>query len=83
MVGPRSERCTCWTVRLAGAVDGSLPRTVLVPGDLDRPVQCSDARDIATWSVDTHASARDAGDPALTDGAFAALEPQLVALVRG
>ena len=51
MVGPRSTRCTCWPVRLAGALDVSLPRTVLVPGDLDRPVQHSDARDIAAWSV--------------------------------
>ena len=51
MVGPRSTRYTYWPVRLAGALDGSLPRTVLVPGDLDRPVQHSDARDIAAWSV--------------------------------
>ena len=51
MVGPRSTRYTYWPVRLAGALDGSLPRTVLVPGDLDRGVQYSDARDIAAWSV--------------------------------
>ena len=51
MVGPRSTRYTYWPVRLAGALDGSLGRTVLVPGDLDRPVQYSDARDIAAWSV--------------------------------
>ncbi|GAA3564326.1 SDR family oxidoreductase [Microlunatus spumicola] len=51
MVGPRSDRYTYWPVRLAGALDGSLPRTVLLPGDLDRPVQYSDARDIAAWSV--------------------------------
>lgn len=51
MVGPRSDRYTYWPVRLAGALDGSLPRTVLLPGDLDRPVQYSDARAIAAWSV--------------------------------
>ena len=51
MVGPRSDRYTYWPVRLAGALDGSLPRTVLLPGDLDRGVQYSDARDIAAWSV--------------------------------
>ncbi|MGI3783477.1 MAG: NAD-dependent epimerase/dehydratase family protein [Janthinobacterium lividum] len=51
MVGPRSTRYTYWPVRLAGALDGSLPRTVLLPGDLDRVVQYSDARDIAAWSL--------------------------------
>ncbi|MGI3779431.1 MAG: NAD-dependent epimerase/dehydratase family protein [Janthinobacterium lividum] len=51
MVGPRSTRYTYWPVRLAGALDGTLPRTVLLPGDLDRGVQYSDVRDIATWSV--------------------------------
>ena len=51
MVGPRSTRYTYWPVRLAGALDGTLPRTVLLPGDLDRAVQCSDARSIAAWSV--------------------------------
>ncbi len=51
MVGPRSTRCTYWPVRLAGALDGSLAPTVLVPGDLDRAVQYSDARSIAAWSV--------------------------------
>lgn len=51
MVGPRSTRYTYWPVRLAGALDGSLSRTVLLPGDLDRAVQYSDARDIAAWSV--------------------------------
>lgn len=53
MVGPRdpSQRYTWWPVRLAGAMTGTLPRRVLVPGDPDRPVQCSDARDIAGWVV--------------------------------
>lgn len=49
MVGPRTERYTWWPVRIAGAVAGTLPRTVLLPGDPDRAVQYSDARDIARW----------------------------------
>ena len=49
MVGPRTERYTWWPVRIAGAVVGTLPRTVLLPGDPDRTVQYSDARDIARW----------------------------------
>jgi len=102
MAGPRSTRYTYWPVRLAGALDGSLPRTVLVPGDLDRPVQHSDDRDIAAWSVrmlaaerggtydgvgpgraDTLTWAREAAEPALTDGLFAELEPRLVERLRG
>ena len=51
MCGPRALRYNYWPVRIAGALDGSLPRTVLVPGDLDRTVQYSDARDIAAWAV--------------------------------
>lgn len=51
MCGPRALRYNYWPVRIAGAVDGSLPRTVLVPGDPDRTVQYSDARDIAAWLV--------------------------------
>lgn len=51
MVGPRSTRYTYWLVRIAGALDGTLGRTVLLPGDLDRAVQYSDARSIAAWSV--------------------------------
>ncbi len=51
MVGPRGTRYTYWPVRLAKAVRGELPRTVLMPGDPDRDVQYSDARDIAAWVV--------------------------------
>lgn len=51
MVGPRSPRFTYWPLRLAGARDRTLPRRVLVPGDPERPVQFSDARDIARWSI--------------------------------
>jgi nucleoside-diphosphate-sugar epimerase len=51
MVGPRSTRFTYWPVRVAGAAVDRLPRSILVPGDRDRSVQYSDARDIAAWSV--------------------------------
>lgn len=51
MVGPRSSRFTYLAVRFAGALDGSLPATVLVRGKLGRVVQYSDARDIADWSL--------------------------------
>ncbi len=51
MVGPRGTRYNYWPVRLARALRGELPRTVLVPGDPDRDVQYSDARDIAAWAV--------------------------------
>jgi 2'-hydroxyisoflavone reductase len=53
MVGPAdpSTRFTYWPVRLAAAARGDLPRSVLVPGDRERPVQYSDARDIAGWAV--------------------------------
>jgi 2'-hydroxyisoflavone reductase len=51
MVGPRGTRYTYWPLRLAKAVRGELPRTVLLPGDPDRDVQYSDARDIAAWVV--------------------------------
>lgn len=51
MVGPRGTRYNYWPVRLAKALRGELPRTVLLPGDPDRHVQYSDARDIAAWVV--------------------------------
>lgn len=51
MVGPRGSRYTYWPVRFARALGGELPREVLVPGDLERNVQYSDARDIAAWTV--------------------------------
>lgn len=51
MVGPRSRRYPYWPRRVAGAVDGSLPRRVVVPGEPDRDIQYSDARDIAAWAV--------------------------------
>lgn len=58
MVGPRTERYTWWPVRIAGAVAGTLPRTVLLPGDPDRAVQYSDARDIARWVLTMLAGGR-------------------------
>ena len=51
MVGPRSRRFPYWPMRIAGAVEGWLPRVVPVPGDPDRDVQYSDARDIAAWTI--------------------------------
>lgn len=51
MVGPRdpSHRFTHWPVRLRRALEDGGP--VPLPGDLDRPVQYSDARDVAGWIV--------------------------------
>lgn len=53
MVGPRdpSSRFTHWPVRLRAALEGRRPAAVPLPGDLDRPVQYSDARDVAAWIV--------------------------------
>lgn len=61
MVGPRdpTSRFTHWPVRFAAAFAGRLARRVPVPGDLDRIVQYSDARDIASWIVDSVAAGRD------------------------
>ncbi|HEX8519798.1 MAG TPA: NAD-dependent epimerase/dehydratase family protein [Pseudonocardia sp.] len=60
MVGPRdpTHRFTYWPRRLAGALAGSRPATVLVPGDPDRTVQYSDARDTAAWVVAMVAAGR-------------------------
>ena len=49
MVGPRTERFSWWPLRLRAALDETLSRTVVLPGDPERPVQYSDARDIARW----------------------------------
>ena len=51
MVGPRdpTDRFTWWPVRFAGALAGQVP--VLTPGDPERPVQFTDARDLAAWMV--------------------------------
>ncbi len=51
MVGPRdpTDRFSWWPARFARSLaDGS---EILAPGDPDRPVQFSDARDIAAWMV--------------------------------
>ncbi|QIN78058.1 epimerase [Rubrobacter marinus] len=53
MVGPRdpTDRFSWWPVRLARTLaEGD---EVLAPGDENRPVQFSDARDIASWMVRT------------------------------
>ena len=54
MVGPRdpSHRFTWWPLRLHRALHGTAGRVVPAPGDPARPVQYSDARDIARWVVD-------------------------------
>ena len=51
MVGPRdpTDRFTWWPLRFSGALSGQQP--VLAPGDPDRPVQFTDARDLAAWLV--------------------------------
>lgn len=53
MVGPRdpSDRFSYWPLRLARAHAGTREGPVLVPGDPARPVQYSDVRDVADWSV--------------------------------
>lgn len=51
MVGPRdpTDRFTWWPMRFARALQDGAP--VLAPGDPDRPVQFTDARDLAAWTV--------------------------------
>ena len=51
MVGPRdpTDRFTWWPVRFTRALGGRVP--VLTPGDPERPVQFTDARDLAAWMV--------------------------------
>lgn len=51
MVGPRdpTDRFTWWPLRFAEALSGRRP--VLAPGDPERPVQFTDARDLAAWMV--------------------------------
>lgn len=53
MVGPRdpSHRFTWWPLRFHRALAGTAPRTVVAPGDPERAVQYSDARDVAAWTV--------------------------------
>lgn len=61
MVGPGdpTDRFTWWPVRLARALADEAPRRVLAPGDPQRPVQYSDARDIAAFFSTALADARD------------------------
>lgn len=56
MVGPRdpTDRFSWWPARLARAL--ATRDEVLAPGDPDRPVQFTDARDLAGWMVGMLAS---------------------------
>lgn len=58
MVGPRdpTDRFSWWPVRLARALSDS--DEVLAPGAPDRPVQFTDARDLAVWMVRMLAAGR-------------------------
>ncbi len=60
MVGPRSDRFSWWPARFAAALAGEdgFSRRVVVPGDPQRSVQYSDARDIARWSIEMLISER-------------------------
>jgi 2'-hydroxyisoflavone reductase len=60
MVGPRdpSHRFTWWPLRFHRALAGTASPVVPAPGDPDRPVQYSDARDIAGWVVGMLAQGR-------------------------
>ena len=60
MVGPRdpSHRFTWWPLRFHRALTGAAARVVPAPGDPGRPVQYSDARDIAGWVVAMLAAGR-------------------------
>ncbi len=51
MVGPRdpTDRFTWWPMRFLRALSDGEP--VLAPGDPERPVQFTDARDLAAWLV--------------------------------
>ncbi|MDD7916421.1 NAD-dependent epimerase/dehydratase family protein [Actinomycetospora callitridis] len=53
LVGPHdpTDRFTWWPVRLDRALAGDAERTVLAPGDPDRVVQYTDARDVAEFAV--------------------------------
>ena len=52
MVGPRdpTDRFTWWPMRFLRALSGD-STSVLAPGDPERTVQFTDARDLATWLV--------------------------------
>lgn len=52
MVGPRdpTDRFSYWPARLTRALAAG--EEVLAPGDPDRPVQFTDARDLAAWMVE-------------------------------
>lgn len=72
MVGPRdpTDRFTWWPKRFLRALADGAP--VLAPGDPDRPVQYTDARDLAAWLVRSLDPTRESGP--LT-GTFNAVGP--------
>jgi len=53
MVGPRdpTDRFSGWPLRFAEALSGARAKAILTPGNPDRPVQFTDARDLAFWLV--------------------------------
>ena len=59
MVGPRdpTDRFSYWPARMARALAAG--EEVLAPGDPERPVQFTDARDLAGWMVEMLASGGD------------------------
>ncbi len=72
MVGPRdpTDRFSWWPRRLLQALADGAP--VLTPGDPDRPVQYTDARDLAAWLVRSLDPDREGGPLA---GTFNAVGP--------
>ena len=84
MVGPRdpSHRFTYWPLRLARALTGDGARSVLAPGDPDRPVQYRDARDVAGWIVAALAAGRGGVFNAVGPGREETLREVLSACLR-
>ena len=84
LVGPRdpTDRFTWWPVRMARALAGDAPRQVPAPGDLARPVQWSDARDVAAWVVDSLALGRTGTWNTVGPGRDEALSSVLSACLR-
>lgn len=85
MVGPRdpSHRFTYWPLRLSRALTGEAgARSVLAPGDPDRPVQYSDARDVAGWIVAALAAGRGGVYNAVGPGREETLREVLTACLR-
>lgn len=84
MVGPRdpSHRFAYWPHRLAAALAGERDRRLLAPGDPARPVQYSDARDVAAWAVRMLAQGRGGVFNVVGPGRHEPLEQVLAACLR-